>query len=111
VPIESAADRLAMVTQFGAVCNLVRGSGVGAQNWDVSGIFDRDFVEVRGVESYRPVLTVRKEDIYEPGQLQNDTYRATSVNVATEYGGNGYDIVGYQHDGTGMVVLILEKQA
>ncbi len=109
--IESAADRLAMVKQFGTVCNLVRAATPTNQNWDAYGIFDREFVEVRGVEAYRPVLAVRLEDIYEPEQLQNDTYRATSVNVAAEYGGTGYDIVAYQHDGTGMVTLILEKQS
>lgn len=105
--IESAADRLAFVREFGATCSL----HIGQDDWDASAIFDRAWVDVRGVETYSPTLLVRVEDLYLPGQLQSDSYRATSVNVAAEYGGAGFDIVAYQPDGTGMVTLILEKQA
>mgnify|MGYP001419008751 CR=1 FL=1 len=109
MPFESTADRLALVTEFGVDCNMARGTA----DWDIKGIFDRDFVQVNGVETYKPILTVRFEDVFEPGQLTNDTYRATSVNITdgAGYVGGGFDIVAYQHDGMGMVQLILERQS
>lgn len=100
-----------MVKQFGALCTLSRGTGLNRDDWDAYGILDRDFVDVRGVESYRPILTICVEDLYEPGQLPNDTYRADAVQVQFDYVVDmGYTIVAYQHDSTGMVALILEKQ-
>ena len=106
--IESAADRLAFVQEFGEDAALY----VGAESWDIKGIFDRDFVEVNGVETTAPMLVCRLYDIYEPSAVRDGfgrgpiADRATSLQVKQD----GYNIVEVQEDGTGMATLILEKQ-
>ena len=97
-----------MVKTFGV---LVEFRLTDLDTWTAYAIADRAYVTVRGVEQYRTVLTCRTSDIFKPGQLPNDEYRAKEVNVSGSQWGGGYDIVSYERDGTGMCELILEVQA
>jgi len=97
-----------MVKQFGVLVSFTIND---IDVWDAYAIADRAFVEVRGTEQYKTVLICRTADIFKPGQLPNDEYRATEVNVSGSQWGGGYYIVGYERDGTGISTLILEAQA
>lgn len=91
---ESPADRQEMVESVGVLCTFA----LGQDDWDAYAIVERNYVDVQGVQGYRPTLLCRTEDLYAPGELLNDENRATSVNTPNH---GGFDIIEFQHDGTG----------
>lgn len=94
--VESAADRLSFLSDFGQT--VVHSGG------NFTAIFDKEFIEVdpdqeRGIASNMPILTCRDSDI-----------AAVTYGDTVTTGGTGYTVQGVEPDGTGMTVLILEKQ-
>ena len=89
--LESAADRAEFlnISDF-AVAATYLGS-------TVNGISDSQFVELNGVESFKPTFLVLATDV--PDNPHDQTIVIESIN---------YLIVGHQPDGTGMLLLILE---
>lgn len=65
----------------------------------VEGIFDRQYVEVNGMESYRPTFLCAAADVAAIA-------RGAAINVE----GAAFELAEQQPDGTGMVLLILEAQ-
>ena len=63
---------------------------------EVLGYFDSEFVEVNGVESKRPIFMCATSDVSGVTHADPVVYDATN-----------YEIVGIQHDGTGVTVLVL----
>ena len=103
--LESAADRLAFCKAFGSLVQFAKGQN----KWNAYAIFDREFVALQGMESYRPILTCREIDAIQPEQA-GDAYRASWVDVNPDkVGGDAFNVVEHQPDGTGMVTLILER--
>ena len=100
---ETDADRLAYLTTFGEGVTFSIGE---TADWSAYGIQDNEFVDVDGVESRHPILMARRDDIYKPGETQSIEFRATEVLT----GEAGYNIVEFQDDGTGMILLVLERQ-
>ena len=64
----------------------------------INGIFDHEYVELNGVESYSPIFTCQTSDVSNAKHGARMTIN--SIN---------YTVVGVQPDGTGIVQLILEK--
>lgn len=64
----------------------------------VSGIFDNQFVDVHGVESYKPVFVLPEADV--SSIAHGDTITIRSV---------VFKVVGIQADGTGLTTLVLDK--
>ena len=60
-------------------------------------LFDHEYVEVSGIESRRPVLTVLSSAV-----------SSAAHGDAVVVSGTSYTIVGIQPDGSGMTVLVLE---
>ena len=65
MPVESAADRLAMLTDFGQSVTYTR---QGGQAVTITGIFDNDYAEVDaggmvGFAMQQPRLVVRTSDV------------------------------------------------
>ena len=65
----------------------------------VVGIFENQFVEVHGIESFRPVFTCTEASV--PSIAHGDALNIKAVS---------YKVAGVQSDGTGLTQLILEKQ-
>lgn len=99
--VESAADRLALLTDFGQeVTYTVQGGSAVS----ITGIFDNDYSEIDsggmvGFAMQQPRLTVRTSDV------QNCTEGDTFVISGTTYLSR---VV--QDDGTGITVVVLERQ-
>jgi len=98
--VESAADRAILLADFGQSATFTHSSTTTT----ITGIFDNDFVEVDmgggvGVVSAEPKFFVRSSDV--STAVEDDT-------IVT--GGVTYKIKVVQPDGTGMTILVLEKQ-
>jgi len=65
----------------------------------IAGIFDNQFVEVHGVEGFRPVFVCSEADV-------SAIAHGDDLNVK----GLDYKVAGVQSDGTGLTSLILERQ-
>lgn len=63
----------------------------------VDGIFDKDYVEINGVESYSPVFDCATPDV-------SDATHGAKLTINSVV----YTVRGVQPDGTGMTRLILE---
>lgn len=63
----------------------------------INGIFDREYVEINGVESYSPVFICQSSDV----PNANHGARMTINSIV-------YTVVGVQPDGAGISMLILE---
>lgn len=103
--VETAADRLALLADFGVSATLRPQIGEAAT---VTGIFDNDAVLVTGdggaqVQTQAPVFTARTADLtaLAAGEIRQDDEIAID--------GITYRVVAPRHDGTGMTVLVLEK--
>lgn len=99
--IESAADRAAFFADFGTVVSWVVGAAPAVT---VTAIFDngvvpQDFGLGGGALNRRATLTLRQEDL--PG----DGDESDVLTIA----GVGYHPKDLKRDGTGMVVLTLER--
>jgi len=101
---ESDNDRLAILKACGA--ETVNLALLDARNWDAIGILEKKYVETQRVQGYKPTLQIRERDIYHPDETPTAEFRAVMFNSSSD----GFDIVEVQPDGTGMVLLILEKQ-
>jgi hypothetical protein len=64
---------------------------------DVTGILDREYVEIEGIESNRPVFLCSESDV--------SGYTRGAVIVA---GGTTYSLVTKEPDGTGMAMVVME---
>jgi hypothetical protein len=92
VSVESAADRAAMLADFGVVATW---SGVG----QVTGIFDAAYIDPLGqFEGSAPVFHAASADL--EGIEQGDTLTVDDV---------VYTVVEVQPDGTGMVLVRLRR--
>lgn len=99
--VESAADRLLMLTDFGLDLTYTVQGGSAVT---IKGIFDNDYSEISsggmvGFAMQQPRLLVRTSDV------QNCTEGDTFV-----IGGVTYHSTVVQDDGTGMTVVVLERQ-
>lgn len=99
--VESAADRLALLTDFGQTVTYTVQGGSAVS---ITGIFDNDYSEIDaggmvGFAMQQPRLTVRTSDV------QNCTEGDTFVISGVTY----YSRV-VQDDGTGITVVVLERQ-
>jgi hypothetical protein len=99
--VESAADRLAMLTDFGqSITYTVQGGSAAT----ITGIFDAQFVEVDaggnvGVAYQQPRLMVRTADVV--NCTEGDTFVISGSTYLSRI---------VQDDGTGMTMIVLEKQ-
>tara|TARA_Y100000004_G_C8647879_1_gene299828 strand:- start:64 stop:375 length:312 start_codon:yes stop_codon:yes gene_type:complete len=100
--VESAADRAIFldVDDFGTAASYTPGGGSAAT---VNGIFDNDFIEVDagggvGVALQQPRFHCRTADV--SSAAEGDALVVSGVN---------YTIRIVQDDGTGMTMLVLEK--
>ena len=98
---ETDGDRLEYVTDLGEPATLQ----IGADYWATTAIFDSEYVDIEGVESRTPILFCRTIDIYQPDMPVELEYRATGA----IYDELEYRIIEVQPDGTGMVILVLER--
>jgi len=102
--VESAADRLAMLADFGLSCRLTLAAG-GRVNF--TAILDNEYAAAEllgdvGVETSVPMLTCRAADI-------SDAAHGDAVRITAEDGTKtNYTIRGIHPDGTGVTVLMLE---
>jgi hypothetical protein len=99
--VESAEDRLAMLTDFGQSITYTRQGGSAAT---ITGIFDNDYAEVDaggmvGFAMQQPRLMVRTSDV--ASATEGDAFVVSGVS---------YLIRVIQDDGTGMTFIVLEKQ-
>lgn len=99
--VETAADRLAMLVDFGQSITYTRQGGSAAK---ITGIFDAQFVEVDaggnvGVAYQQPRLMVRTSDVI--NCTEGDTFIISDVTYLSRI---------VQDDGTGMTMIVLEKQ-
>ena len=92
MPVETDNDRLNLLTDFGQTVT------VGGQ--EILGIFDREFKDVGGVESYYPILECRRIDA--PAVKHHDP-------VIID--GTTFHVVGIENDREGMQQLILSVGA
>jgi high-affinity K+ transport system ATPase subunit B len=90
MPLESDADRLAMLQALGEEIT-VGGTAVWA-------IVDNEYVEALSVTGTQPVATCRSSDV-------TGVTRATTV----VRGGVTYRVANIEPDGTGMTLLRLER--
>lgn len=99
--VESAADRLAMLVDFGQpVTYTVQGGSAVT----ITGIFDAQFVEVDaggnvGIAYQQPRLMVRTSDV--ASATEGDSFVISDVTYLSRV---------VQDDGTGMTMIVLEKQ-
>lgn len=101
MPVESAADRLAMLTDFGQSVTYTR---QGGQAVTITGIFDNDYAEVDaggmvGFAMQQPRLVVRTSDV--SSATEGDTFVISGVTYLSRV---------VQDDGTGITFIVLEKQ-
>ncbi len=99
--VESAADRLAMLVDFGqsVTYTVQNGSPV-----TITGIFDNDYAEVDaggmvGFAMQQPRLVVRTSDV--ASATEGDTFVVGGVTYLSRV---------VQDDGTGITMIVLEKQ-
>mgnify|MGYP001123536540 CR=1 FL=1 len=91
--IESAADRLALLDDFGI--DITGPSGT------FTGIFDNAYVETLDIAGTRPVVLARTADLTAAGVVRGS---------ALTIDGNGYTVAAPpETDGTGMTNLVLEE--
>lgn len=98
--VETANDRAIMLADFGQLATFTH----GATTTTITGIFDNDFIQVDmggsvGVALQEPKFFVRSADV--SSAVEDDTLVTDGVT---------YKIKVVQADGTGMTVLVLEKQ-
>lgn len=105
---ESAADRLSILTALGGEDAVFANGTFGTCNFGldpfggtmtVTGLLERDYVDVQGIESEMPVLTCRTTDVASVKHGDAVTVNSTS-----------YVVRGVRNDGTGMTALALEEQ-
>lgn len=101
MPVESAADRLAMLVDFGQSVTYTRQGGSPAT---ITGIFDNDYAEVDaggmvGFAMQQPRLVVRTSDVSLASE--GDTFVISGVTYLSRV---------VQDDGTGMTFIVLERQ-
>ena len=99
--VETAADRLIMLTDFGQTVSYTPSGGSAG---DVKAIVDNDYeaVDVGGSVAFaiqRPRLTARTADV--STAAEGDT---------VSYGGDNYIVRVVMADGTGITELLIEKQ-
>lgn len=99
--VETAADRLIMLTDFGQTVSYTPSGGSAS---DVTAIVDNDYeaVDVGGSVAFaiqRPRLTARTADV--SAAAEGDT---------VSYGGDNYIVRVVMADGTGITELLIEKQ-
>ena len=99
--VESAADRLAMLTDFGQTVTYTVQGGSAAT---ITAIFDNQFVEVDaggsvGVAYQQPRLMCRTSDVV--NATEGDTFVVSGTTYLSRI---------VQDDGTGMTMIVLEKQ-
>ena len=99
--VESAGDRLELLADFGVACKHTLASGLVKS---LTGIFDNEFGEQLagasvGIETQVPMITVRSADV--TSAAHGDAIEVDAVD---------YKIRGIHPDGTGMTILVLEKQ-
>ena len=99
---ETEADRGLAIKFVGELVTL----SVGTNKWAVYAAYDRAFVEIAGVEAFRPVLVLREIDCRQPPARSVLATRAEVTPDKTMAG--VFDVVGFQPDGTGLATLILE---
>lgn len=90
--VESAADRLAMLEDFGITVTGPSGTFIG--------IFERTYVELLNITGHRPVVTARSTDLTVAGVSVGSTISADSTN---------YTVQVIEPDGSGITNLILEE--
>jgi hypothetical protein len=99
--VETAADRLAMLADFGqSITYTVQGGSAAT----ITGIFDNDYAEVDGggmvgFAMQQPRLMVRTSDV--ASATEGDTFVVSGVTYLSRV---------VQDDGTGMTFIVLEKQ-
>ncbi len=99
--VESAADRLAMLADFGqSITYTVQGGSAVT----ITGIFDNDYAEVDaggmvGFAMQQPRIVVRTSDV--ASATEGDTFVISGVTYLSRV---------VQDDGTGMTFIVLEKQ-
>jgi hypothetical protein len=99
--VETAADRLVMLTDFGqSVTYTVQGGSPAT----ITAIFDNQFIEVDsggtvGFAIQQPKLTCRTSDVV--NCTEGDTFVVSGVTYLSRV---------VQDDGTGMTEIVLEKQ-
>ena len=99
--VESAADRLAMLADFGQSITYTRQGGSATT---ITGIFDNDYAEVDaggmvGFAMQQPRIVVRTSDVILA--TEGDTFVISGVTYLSRV---------VQDDGTGMTFIVLEKQ-
>ena len=104
--VESAADRLTMLADFGELVTFSPGDSwpdVANQAADITIIFDADYVEIDGerqsINSNNPICLGRSADL--EGAVRNSVINRLST-------GKLYKIVNVEPDGTGFTMLELE---
>lgn len=100
MPVESAADRLAMLADFGQSVSYTHNK----LTTTITGIFDSDYAEVDsggmvGFAMQQPRLMVRTSDV--ASATEGDTFIISGVTYLSRV---------VQDDGTGMTFIVLEKQ-
>lgn len=102
MPVETSADRLIMLNDFGVnvTYTVQNGSPV-----TIKGIFDNQFIEVDsggsvGFAVQEPRLHCRTEDV--PNATEGDTFVVSGVTYLSRV---------VQDDGTGMTLMQLERQS
>jgi hypothetical protein len=99
--VETAADRLVMLTDFGqSVTYTIQGGSPAT----ITAIFDNQFIEVDsggtvGFAIQQPKLTCRTSDVV--NCTEGDTFVVSGVTYLSRV---------VQDDGTGMTEIVLEKQ-
>jgi hypothetical protein len=101
MPIETAADRAAMLADFGETVTYTKQNGIPVK---IQGIFDNQYVEVDaggevGFAVQQPRLTVRTVDVV--NCTEGDTFVVGGVTYLSRI---------VQDDGTGITLVALEKQ-
>jgi hypothetical protein len=103
--VESAADRLSMLADFGLACRITYATG-GRK--DITAILDNEYAaaELTGevaLETTVPILTARTADL--SAAAHGDAVRVTDEDGTR----TNYTIRGLHPDGTGVTQVILEK--
>jgi len=101
MPVETAADRLLMLTDFGETVSFI--PEVGSQT-NITAIFDNEYraVDAGGTVNFiavEPRLTVRTSDI--PNAAEDDVFIIRD---------KLYDVKVLMDDGTGITEIVLEAQ-